>query len=221
MTRTPEPELMTDREQAAAYAAADFSEVNEPIAGWFQARFPRLAAGARLLDIGCGTADLAIRLVHAYPGITALGIDGSEAMLAFGRELVDKAGLASRIVLEPRYFPDAALEMGGFDAVTANSLLHHLSDTGAFWRAAWRCARPGAPVLVADLRRPPDGDAARRLVEQYAWRAMPPLRRDFLNSLYAAYTAEEVRGQLREAGLPGFTVAEAGALHLVAWGYGA
>ncbi len=84
-----------------------------------------------------------------------------------------------------------------------------------------RCAKPGAPILVADLRRPPDPDAAARLVEQYAWRAMPPLRRDFLNSLHAAYTAEEVRQQLREAGLPGFTVEEAGPLHLVVWGYGA
>ena len=212
---------MTDQEQAAAYAAADFSQVNEPIARWFQARFPTLAAGARLLDIACGTADLTIRLVCAYPGITALGIDGSEAMLSFGRDLVNRAGLTSRITLERRYFPDAALETSGFDAVTAGNLLHHLSDTISFWRALWRCAKPGAPVLVADLRRPPDPDAVVRLVEQYAWRAMPPLRRDLLNSLHAAYTAGEVRRQLREAGLPGFAVEEAGPLHLFAWGYGA
>lgn len=211
---------MTDQEQAAAYAAADLSEVNEPIAGWFQSRFSPLVPGARLLDIGCGTADLTIRLVCAYPGITALGIDGSEAMLSFGRDLVDKAGLTSRIILEQRYFPDAALESAGFDTVTANNLLHHLTDPIAFWRAARRCAKRGAPILVADLRRPPDADAAARLVEQYAWRAMPALRRDFRNSLHAAYTAEEVRQQLREAGLTGFTVEEAGALHLAAWGHG-
>jgi cyclopropane fatty-acyl-phospholipid synthase-like methyltransferase len=221
MTRTTEPELMTDQEQAAAYAAANFAEVNQPVAGWFQTRFLPLAPGARLLDIGCGTADITIRLVQAYSGITALGIDGSEAMLSFGRDLVDKAGLASRIALERRYFPDAALETAGFDAVIANNLLHHLADTISFWHAARRCAKPGAPVLVADLRRPPDPDAAAQLVEQYAWRAMPPLRRDFLNSLHAAYTAEEVRRQLRDAGLGGFKVEESGPLHLVAWGYGA
>jgi cyclopropane fatty-acyl-phospholipid synthase-like methyltransferase len=218
MTRTPEPELMTDQEQAAAYAAANFAEVNEPVAGWFQARFPSLAPGARLLDIGCGTADMTIRLVHAYPGITALGIDGSEAMLLSGRDLVNKAGLASRIVLEHRYFPDAALEAAGFDAVIANSLLHHVSHTIAFWSAARRSVKPGAPIFVADLRRPPDPEAATRLVERYAWRAMPALRRDFLNSLHAAYTAGEVRQQLRDAGLAGFTVEETGPLHLMVWG---
>lgn len=221
MTRTLEPELMTEQDQAAAYAAADLSEVNEPIAGWFQARFPPLAPGARLLDIGCGTADLTIRLVRAYPGITALGIDGSEAMLDHGRDLVNKAGLTSRIVLERRYFPDAALETASFDAVTANNLLHHLSAPRPFWAAARHCAKPGAPVLVGDLRRPPDPDAAARIVEQYACGAPPPLRRDFLNSLHAAYTAEEVRQQLRDAGCSGFTVEEVGPLHLVAWGYGA
>jgi ubiquinone/menaquinone biosynthesis C-methylase UbiE len=221
MIRTPEPELMTEQEQAAAYAAANFSEVNQPIASLFQARFPSLAAGARLLDIGCGTADMTIRLVKAYPGITALGIDGSEAMLNFGRDLVSKAGVTSRIVLECRYFPDAALEVAGFDAVTANNLLHHLSDPMSFWPTARRCAKSGAPVLVADLRRPPDPEATERLVEEYAWRALPPLRRDFRNSLHAAYTAEEVREQLAAAGLSSFTVEEAGPLHLVAWGYGA
>lgn len=212
---------MTDQEQAAAYAAADLSEVNEPIAGWFQTRFSPLAPGARLLDIGCGTADITIRLVHAYSGITALGIDGSETMLSFGRDLVDKAGLTSRIVLEHRYFPDPSLDTPGFDAVIANNLLHHVVDATSFWRAVRRSARPGAPILVADLRRPPDADAVARLVEQYAWRARPPLRRDFQNSLHAAYTVEEVRQQLREAGLTDFAVEEAGSLHLAAWGYGA
>jgi ubiquinone/menaquinone biosynthesis C-methylase UbiE len=221
MERTPERELMTDLDQAAAYAAANFAEVNAPIAGWFQSRFSPLGAGSRLLDIGCGTADITIRLVAAYPGITALGIDGSEAMLSFGRDLVRKAGLESRIALEHRYFPDPGLEETGFDAVTASNLLHHISDTASFWRAAQRCAKPGAPIMVADLRRPPDPEAAKRLVEQYAWRAMPPLRRDFLNSLHAAYSAEEVRQQLREAGVQGLTVEDAGSLHLVVWGHGA
>jgi len=221
MTRTPELELMTEQEQAAAYAAANLVEVNEPIAAWFQAQFQPLAPGARLLDIGCGTADLTIRLVRAYPGITALGIDGSEAMLGFGRDLVNTAGLTARIVLERRYFPDVTLPAAAFDAVTANSLLHHLSHPIAFWSALRRYAKPGAPILVADLRRPPDPETVDGLVEQYASLARPPLRRDFRNSLRAAYTADEVREQLCSAALSDFKVEESGTLHLVAWGYGA
>lgn len=68
MTRTPESELMADQEPVAAYAAADFSEVNQPIASLFHARLPFLVSGARLLDIGCGTADLIIRLLPVWRG---------------------------------------------------------------------------------------------------------------------------------------------------------
>jgi ubiquinone/menaquinone biosynthesis C-methylase UbiE len=211
---------MTEGDQAYAYAAADFAEVNEPISGWFQSSFSPLQPGARLLDVGCGTADMTIRLVHAYPGITALGIDGSGEMLAFGQDLVEKAGLSSRIVLQRRYFPDAALETAAFDAVTATNLLHHLSDPLAFWEALRRCARRSAPIMIADLRRPSDEETIRGFVEQYAWRALPPLRRDFVNSLHAAYTVAEVRQQLCEVGFSDFTVEELGPLHLVAWGYG-
>jgi ubiquinone/menaquinone biosynthesis C-methylase UbiE len=212
---------MTEQEQAFAYAAANFAEVNEPVAAWFQTTFSPLRPGAHLLDIGCGTADMTIRLVHAYPGITALGIDGSDAMLSFGRNLVDKAGLTSRIVLERRYFPDTELETARFDAVTATNLLHHLSNPLAFWKAVRRCAQPGAPIMVADLRRPPDEDTVQQLLEKYACRALPPLRRDFVNSLHAAYTVQEVTQQLDTAGLSGFTVQEVGLLHLVATGHGA
>lgn len=212
---------MTELEQATAYAAADFAAINQPVADWFSSHFAPLEPGARLLDIGCGTADLTIRLMHLYAGSTALGIDGSETMLSFGRELVDKAGLTARIDLQCRYFPDAALQNGGFDAVTANNLLHHLSDPIAFWRAVRCSAKRAAPLLVADLRRPADTAAVERLVEEFASRALPALKRDFRNSLHAAYTAEEVRQQLEEAGQRDLTVEEVGPLHLIARGHGA
>ena len=221
MVRTPETdELMAAHDQAAAYAAADLGEVNEPMAVWFHDRIPLLTSGSVLLDVGCGTADLTRRLVGYFPGITALGIDGSEAMLECGSDLVMQAGLSSRITLERRYFPDPTLETGSFDAVTANSLLHHLSDPFLFWPALVRCAKPGAPVFVSDLRRPPDADTVEALVGKYAWRARPLLRCDFRNSLHAAYTVDEVRNQICEAGVSGFTVEEVGPLQLVAFGYG-
>jgi SAM-dependent methyltransferase len=46
--------------------------------------FPRLAAGARVLDVCCGTGDLSRVLVAG--GYRVTGIDGSEEMLRFARE---------------------------------------------------------------------------------------------------------------------------------------
>src|SRR5262249_44923966 len=109
MERTPEPDLMDAADQAAAYAAADWSEAHAKIAVYFRPRFPQVTAG-RILDLGCGTADVTIRFARAFPDTQLLGVDGSDAMLGFGRQAIEAAGLSSRIQLENHYLPDPELE---------------------------------------------------------------------------------------------------------------
>jgi ubiquinone/menaquinone biosynthesis C-methylase UbiE len=217
MQRTPEPELMDDREQAAAYAGADWSESHGKIPGYFRERFPEFSGG-RAIDLGCGTADVTIRFAKAFPKVTVLGVDGSDAMLSFGRRAVRDANLDSRVTLEKRYLPDPSIETRAFDAVICNSLLHHFADPVALWQTAVRSAKDGAPVLLIDLVRPPDHETAIRLVKEHAKDAPPVLERDFIASLHAAYTVDEVRQQLNTAGLPQFKVDRVDVLHFVAWG---
>lgn len=212
-----EPELMDEQEQAAAYADADWSEAHGKIPGYFRDRFPQFTAG-RVIDLGCGPADVTLRFVKAFPEVTALGVDGSEAMLVFGRRHVRAAALDSRVTLENRYLPDAGVQTRIFDAVICNSLLHHFADPVALWRTAAMCAKPDAPVLLVDLLRPPDQAAVARLVNAHANDAPPVLRRDFAASLHAAYTLEEVRQQLRAAQLPHFQIDQVDELHFVGWG---
>jgi SAM-dependent methyltransferase len=216
MKRIPEPELMDEQEQAEAYAEADWSEAHDKIAGYFRERFPNFASG-RVLDLGCGPADVTVRFAVAFPSITALGVDGSEAMLGFGRRRVHDDGLDARIQLENHYLPDPSLDKQKFDAVISNSLLHHMADPVVLWQTAANCAKPGAPVLVIDLLRPADHDAAVHLVHEHAQDAPPVLQRDFIASLHAAYTVDEVREQLNSAGLTTFQVDRVDELHFVAW----
>jgi SAM-dependent methyltransferase len=199
MERIPEPELMEDGEQARAYALADFSEPHDAFVRHFQRLFPFFAEG-RVIDLGCGAADVTIRFARAYPQATLLGIDGAEPMLQLGREAVARAGLDSRIVLRRLRLPSAALD-GDHDAVISNSLLHHLAEPATLWRALAQAARPGAPVLIMDLLRPASREAALPLVRLHAGDAPPVLARDFMNSLLAAYRPDEVRRQLRVTGL--------------------
>jgi 2-polyprenyl-3-methyl-5-hydroxy-6-metoxy-1,4-benzoquinol methylase len=219
MERTAEPELMDEQEQAAAYAGEDWSDAHGKIPGYFRDRFPHFERG-QVIDLGCGAADVAIRFARAFPGTTITAVDGSEPMLDFGRRHVHQAGLDFRITFEKRYLPDTQLQTRTFDAVISNSLLHHLAEPATIWRTAALCAKPGAPVLIVDLTRPKDHDTALRIVNERAKAAPPMLQRDFLASLHAAYTVEEVRRQLLEAGLPNFKVDQTDEFHFVAWGVG-
>jgi len=217
MDRIPEPELMEEQDQAAAYAGADWSESHGKISGYFRERFPQFSSG-RVLDLGCGTADVTVRFAMAFPRVTILGVDGSEAMLSFGRRKVREMGLESRINLEKRFLPDPMLEQGQFDGIVCNSLLHHIADPAELWRSSARCVKAGAPVLMIDLLRPADADTVVRLVNQHAPGAPAVLERDFIASLHAAYCLDEVRAQLTAAGLQRFHVDQVDELHFVAWG---
>jgi trans-aconitate methyltransferase len=216
-TRIAEPELMDTAEQARAYAAADFTEPHEAFVTRFRERFPSFAAG-RVLDLGCGAADVTVRFALAYPEARVQGVDGARAMLDEGARLVHRAGLGDRVRLELRRLPDPTLAEAGYDAVISNSLLHHLADPAVLWTTIEATARAEAPVFVMDLHRPASTDVARDLVDSYAADESAVLRDDFYRSLCAAYTADEVRSQLTGSPLEHFRVEPIGDRHLVAWG---
>ena len=201
MKRTPEPELMAATAQARAYAEADFSESNAMFVEIFRATWGNAPASGRVLDLGCGPADIPIRIAQAFPEITIDAIDGSESMLRCAREAVAKANLLKRINLLRRRLPDQRLEMASYGGVICNSLLHHLAEPDGLWKTITRCAGLGAVVVVMDLIRPDDEAAVDRLVEAYAAGAPEILRQDFRASLCAAYTLQEVEAQLQASGL--------------------
>ena len=199
MQRVLEPELMDDPEQALAYARADFEEENQGFADRFREYYPDLK-GVHVLDLGCGPADIPIRLARALPECSITGVDGSTPMIAIGREAVRAAGLADRITLRCERFQDTVLAERA-DVVISNSLLHHVPNALQFWYAVRTLAKPGAAVLVMDLLRPDSPEAAQAIVDKYAAGEPAILRRDFYNSLLAAFTDDEVAAQLTEMNL--------------------
>ena len=199
MDRVLEPELMDDPEQALAYARADFEEENQGFVDRFLEFFPHVTQG-HVLDLGCGPADIPIRLARALAGCRVTGIEASAPMIALAKEAVDAAGLTERIALRCERFQDTNLSDPA-DAVISNSLLHHIANPFRFWYAVKKLGKPGAAVLVMDLLRPESPDAAQEIVDRYAANEPAILRRDFYNSLLAAFTEDEVAAQLAELNL--------------------
>ncbi len=204
MYRVLEPQLMEDKAQALAYAETDFSAENQGFVNRFLETFPDFIRG-HILDIGCGPADIPIRLSSALPLCRITGIDGAQVMIDLARAAVAEAGLSHRIALQCDRLQALTISPPA-DAVVSNSLLHHLPDPLHFWRALKQLAVPGAPVLVMDLARPNTQQDAKTIVARYAAHASPILRRDFYNSLLAAFTVDEVAQQLVQCELSHFVM---------------
>ncbi len=219
MDRVPEPEeLMTDPAQARAYAEADFDEPHQHFVTLFRDRFPNVNMLGRVLDVGCGTADVTLRFARAFPFCRVDGVDGSLAMLRYARAAVSEAKLQSRITLLAGYLPRVSLSRERYDAVVSNSLLHHLHDPMVLWETVSAHAKRGAPLFVMDLTRPKDRAAAQGLVDRYAKDEPEILRRDFYNSLLASYRPDEVQAQLDAAGLSNLEIELPSDRHIIVWG---
>lgn len=217
MERICEPELMEDPEQAQAYAQADFSQANRLFIELFARYFPEHRP-KRALDLGCGPGEITLRFAQRYPGCLVTGIDGAEAMLAFARQnLKRRPELKDRVRFLKLRLP-AKHPCRHYDTILSNSLLHHLHDPKLLWREIQRFGQAKAAVLVMDLERPASPQTAKNLVARYAAQAPEILRRDFFNSLCAAFTLREIQAQLQEAGLSDFKVEKVSDRHLAAYG---
>ena len=217
--RIPEPEIMDDPAQVVAYGKADFSQPHEMFVDLFQERFPNFSKGT-VIDLGCGTCDITIRFAKRFPLTVLHGVDASLPMLNFALEQIKKNHLSNRInLIHAKIRSDTDFPKKNYDAVIVNSLLHHLKDPMIFWTVVKKIIAPGGRLFVMDLTRPKNTKRALEIVEKYAANEPEILKRDFYNSLLAAYTLDEVSIQMKKAGLNDLIVEKVSDRHLVVWGH--
>jgi len=100
--------------------------------------------GLRVLDIGCGPADLLAWL----PGVDYVGFDSNSDYIAAAQS---RFGARGRF-FQQELHSDSQLQLGQFDRIVAVGLLHHLDDASAlrlFELAAERL-RPGGRLITVD-----------------------------------------------------------------------
>jgi ubiquinone/menaquinone biosynthesis C-methylase UbiE len=216
LPRTLEPEVMDTLEEAEAYDAMDHAEVNTAFArrAVELTQAAALAGAIRVLDLGCGTAQIPILLAGMLPSARIDAVDLAEAMLVVGERRVRAAGLAERVTLRREDCKRLSLASGSYDAVVSNSLLHHLPEPILALREAARVLRAGGALLFRDLCRPASASEVDALVERYATGADAVQRELFRASLHAALTEEETREAVRAAGLQGATVSRTSDRHV-------
>lgn len=219
MKRIIEPELMEEMEQAQAYADADFEEPHRRVLELFDIEFPGTKISGRILDLGCGPGDITFRFAKRFPDASVTGIDGSSAMikLADERKIREKE-TADNIRFIKGSIPEASIPAVRYDLILSNSLLHHLHQPDVLWNTILKYASGGTKIFVVDLYRPASEKEARRIVNQYSGDEPEILKRDFYNSLLAAFKPAEVEQQIADAGLAELAVKVVSDRHLIVYG---
>ncbi len=214
MKRIPEPELMTDAEQALAYASADFEDPHNHFIQLLKESFGNnIPESGHAVDLGCGAADISIRFAKAFPNYQIDAIDGASAMLVEAKRAINNAGLSERINLIQTNLQDTTLTDKKYSVIFCNAMLHHLHDPLVLWNLI-RTANASPCIFIMDLMRPDSDEQVDILVEKYARNEPEILKRDFRNSLKAAFTPGEVESQLVRAGLEQLVVSVVSDRHL-------
>ncbi len=106
-----------------------------------------LVRGIDVIDIHCGGGRWLAAIARRFPAARLVGVEPEKDSFARATQLVQRAGLGSRIRLEPREI-DADLEVGSFDLAYFQHALHEMTDPATALQAAWRLLRPQGRIIV-------------------------------------------------------------------------
>ena len=111
---------------------------------------PRLEAGARAADIGCGAGSLVLLMAQAFPRSNFHGYDISQYALARASAKLEEAGLHNAEFVDPRVSPlpdDASL-----DFVSTFDCIHDMTHPTEMMKAIRRAIKPDGVWLLVDIK---------------------------------------------------------------------
>ena len=110
-------------------------------------------AGAHVVDIACGTGDLALSVARARSDVRVTGIDASPRMLALANERAAGTG-AARVEFLRGDLADLPLRDASVDVVTGGYAIRNAPARHAALGELARVLRPGGHFVALDFYRP-------------------------------------------------------------------
>ena len=125
----------------------------------------RLAAGGRVLDVGCGFGTATVLLAEAYPAATVTGVDTHQPSLDEGAKRAAEAGVGDRVTFVAATAADYT--GGPYDLICFFDSLHDMGDpVGALVNARRHLAPDGTVLAVEPMAAESPAEAAQSPVAQ-------------------------------------------------------
>ena len=109
---------------------------------------PKLKAGARVADVGCGHGASTIIMAQAYPNSHFIGFDYHAPSINYAREAAAKAGVADRVTFDVARAQD--FPGNGFDLVAVFDCLHDMGDPVGASKHVRQALKPDGTWLIVE-----------------------------------------------------------------------
>ncbi len=129
-------------------------------------------AGGRILDLCCGTGDLAFHLARTDPSLSIVGADFCEPMLAGARKRAPKDDPLGRTAFVEADVMALPYADATFDGATMGFSMRNVVDIVGMLKETRRVLKPGARFVNLDVSKAPN-PLFRRLFNLYFYKLVP------------------------------------------------
>jgi ubiquinone/menaquinone biosynthesis C-methylase UbiE len=165
---------------------------------------PVINAGDRVLDLACGPANQLMQMARLNPRAYFVGLDASASMLERAGATMARNNVRNVQLVQGDIRKLENFAQDSFDCVLCTMSLHHLPDVPSLQRAmteAGRVLKPDGGAYIADF-----GRLRRRRTQQFfahdnSAYQLPEFTEDYLNSLQAAFSFEELADAIALLGI--------------------
>lgn len=202
LPRQLEPQaVMEDPAQLAAFMQSGQGEGMLGYVYLFHAimSLPVIRPGDTVLDLACGPANQLLCLASLHQQADFIGLDASAGMLELAASNLATAGLNNTRLMQGDIRGISGLAAHSVDCVVCTMSLHHLPDSTALMQTASeirRVLKPGGGIYLADFGRLKRCATQRFFAYDRADLQSAQFTQDFLHSMRAAFSVEELSAAL-------------------------